>query len=159
MTTNSRWRLPLLLIAFFVLSVVSVVAQSPNTASMIVVVIDQTGAVVKDAKVSVVNTATGDARELGRDDIAKAVESERPRMLLDALRGTKTLLVLDNLESLLKRERDTVATSGLQVQRRADERQRQCEHQVRRREQHAERAHFEVRIDLAGHPVRPGDGS
>jgi hypothetical protein len=42
------------------------------------------------------------ARELGRDDIAKAIEKERPRMLLDALRGTKTLLVLDNLESLLK---------------------------------------------------------
>ncbi len=50
------------------------------------------------------------ARELGRDDIAKAVESERPRMLLEALRGTKTLLILDNLESLLKRERDTVFT-------------------------------------------------
>lgn len=50
------------------------------------------------------------ARELGRADIAKAVEDERPRMLLDALRGTKTLLVLDNLESLLKSERDTVFT-------------------------------------------------
>src|SRR5438045_8091615 len=50
------------------------------------------------------------ARELGRDDVAKAVESERPRLLLDALRGTKTLLVLDSLESLLKAERDTVFT-------------------------------------------------
>jgi tetratricopeptide (TPR) repeat protein len=50
------------------------------------------------------------ARELGRDDIAKAVEKERPRLLLDALRGTKTLLILDNLESLLKTERDTVFT-------------------------------------------------
>ena len=39
------------------------IAQSPNTATMIVVVVDQTGAVVKDAKVSVVNTATGAARE------------------------------------------------------------------------------------------------
>src|SRR5258707_5303959 len=38
-------------------------AQSPNTATMIVVVTDQTGAVMKDAKVSVVNTATGAARE------------------------------------------------------------------------------------------------
>ena len=38
-------------------------AQSPNTATMIVVVVDQTGAVVKDAKVSVVNTATGAVRE------------------------------------------------------------------------------------------------
>jgi tetratricopeptide (TPR) repeat protein len=50
------------------------------------------------------------AKELGRDDIPKAVEKERPRMLLDALRGTKTLLILDNLESLLKRERDIVFT-------------------------------------------------
>jgi tetratricopeptide (TPR) repeat protein len=50
------------------------------------------------------------ARELGHDDIRKAVEKDRPRLLLDALRGTKTLLILDNLESLLKAERDTVFT-------------------------------------------------
>jgi tetratricopeptide (TPR) repeat protein len=50
------------------------------------------------------------ARELGRDDIAKVVEDQRPRLLLDALRGMKTLLVLDNLESLLKPERDTIFT-------------------------------------------------
>ncbi|MFY9618918.1 MAG: DUF4062 domain-containing protein [Pyrinomonadaceae bacterium] len=50
------------------------------------------------------------AKELGHADIAKAVENERPRMLLDALRGTKTLLILDNLESLLRLERDIVFT-------------------------------------------------
>src|SRR5437868_15325313 len=38
-------------------------AQSPNTATLIVVVVDQNGAVVRDAKVSVVNTATGAVRE------------------------------------------------------------------------------------------------
>jgi hypothetical protein len=38
-------------------------AQSPNTASMVVVVVDQNDAVVKDAKVSVTNDATGDVRE------------------------------------------------------------------------------------------------
>ena len=53
----------LLLIAIFAVIAVTVAAQSPNTATMIVVVVDQTGAVVKDAKVSVVNTATGAARE------------------------------------------------------------------------------------------------
>ena len=42
---------------------VAVVAQSPNTATLIVIVTDQTGALVKDAKVSVQNTATGYARE------------------------------------------------------------------------------------------------
>src|ERR1051326_8328859 len=38
-------------------------AQSPNTATMMVFVLDQTGAAVKDAKVSVANTATGAVRE------------------------------------------------------------------------------------------------
>jgi hypothetical protein len=38
-------------------------AQSPNTATIIVAIIDQTGAPVKDAKVSLVNTATGAVRE------------------------------------------------------------------------------------------------
>lgn len=50
--------LPLLLSAF-----ITAVAQSPNTATMIVIVNDQNGAVVKDARVSVVNTATADSRE------------------------------------------------------------------------------------------------
>ena len=50
------------------------------------------------------------ARELGRDDIVKTAEDQRPRLLLEALRGTQTLLVLDNLESLLKRDRDTLFT-------------------------------------------------
>lgn len=50
------------------------------------------------------------ARELGRDDIVKVAEDQRPRLLLEALRGTRTLLVLDNLESLLKPERDTLFT-------------------------------------------------
>jgi hypothetical protein len=39
------------------------IAQSPNTATLIVVVTDQAGAVVKDAKVSIANTATGAVRE------------------------------------------------------------------------------------------------
>jgi tetratricopeptide (TPR) repeat protein len=50
------------------------------------------------------------ARELGHADIAKAPEDQRPRMLLEALRGTRTLLVLDNLESLVKCDRDIIFT-------------------------------------------------
>jgi hypothetical protein len=50
--------------ALFAFIVAPVAAQSPNTATMIVTVVDQTGAVVKDAKVSVVNTATGALREV-----------------------------------------------------------------------------------------------
>ena len=63
MTTKNRLRVSLLLIALFAFLAAPVAAQSPNTATMIVVVVDQTGAVLKDAKVSVVNTATGAVRD------------------------------------------------------------------------------------------------
>ncbi len=63
MTTNNRFRLSLLLLALLAFIPARTPAQSPNTATMVVVVVDQAGAVVKDAKVSVVNTATGDVRE------------------------------------------------------------------------------------------------
>src|SRR5215217_6535366 len=62
MTTKTRLRL-LLLTLLALAAAMPAAAQSPNTASMIVVVADQNGAVVPDAKVSVVNTATGDVRE------------------------------------------------------------------------------------------------
>jgi hypothetical protein len=52
----------LLVLATFI--AVPISAQSPNTSSMIVVVIDQNGAVVPGAKVSVVNAATGALREV-----------------------------------------------------------------------------------------------
>jgi hypothetical protein len=38
-------------------------AQSPNTAAIVVTVVDQTGGIVKDAKVTVTNQATGASRE------------------------------------------------------------------------------------------------
>jgi hypothetical protein len=41
----------------------SALAQSPNTAALVVFVADQTGAVVPDAKVTVANTGTGASRE------------------------------------------------------------------------------------------------
>jgi len=46
------------------LAAISAFAQSPNTASMVVVVEDQNGAIVKDARISVVNDATGATREM-----------------------------------------------------------------------------------------------
>jgi outer membrane receptor protein involved in Fe transport len=45
------------------LIVLPLAAQSPNNGGLIVHVVDQSGAVVKDAKVSVVNSATGAVRE------------------------------------------------------------------------------------------------
>jgi hypothetical protein len=64
MTINNRLRLPLLLLALLACIAAPVTAQSPNTATMLVVVADQNGAVVPDATVSVVNNATGATREV-----------------------------------------------------------------------------------------------
>jgi tetratricopeptide (TPR) repeat protein len=50
------------------------------------------------------------ARELRHNEIVKAPEDQRPHLLHEALRGTRTLAVLDNLESLVKRERDIIFT-------------------------------------------------
>jgi len=48
----------------FTASAIPAFAQSTNTASIVVAVVDQTGGVVKDARVSIVNTATGAVRDL-----------------------------------------------------------------------------------------------
>ncbi|MFL6275355.1 MAG: carboxypeptidase regulatory-like domain-containing protein [Blastocatellia bacterium] len=64
MKTKNLLRLLLLLMAFSGIIAAPVAAQSPNTATMIVTVVDQNGGAVKDAKISVVNTATGAAREV-----------------------------------------------------------------------------------------------
>jgi tetratricopeptide (TPR) repeat protein len=50
------------------------------------------------------------SRELGRADITKAPEDERIRLLLEALRDEQVLLILDNLESLPKPDRDKLFT-------------------------------------------------
>ena len=50
------------------------------------------------------------ARELKLPDFEKSPDTERPRLLLEALRPLKVLLILDNLESLTKAERDQLFT-------------------------------------------------
>jgi len=50
------------------------------------------------------------SRELDRADITKASEDDRIRLLLEALRDAHALLILDNLESLPKGDRDKLFT-------------------------------------------------
>ena len=52
-----------ILAVFMSAAAVPAMAQSPNTSALVVVVLDQSGAVVTDAKVTVVNSATGATRE------------------------------------------------------------------------------------------------
>ena len=53
-----------LIVVSFLAFVIPLVAQSPNTAAVAVVVSDSTGAVVSGAKVSVTNSATGATRDV-----------------------------------------------------------------------------------------------
>ncbi|MBI5817427.1 MAG: AAA family ATPase [Verrucomicrobia bacterium] len=50
------------------------------------------------------------ARELGQAEITKSPEDQRVRLLLEALRPAQALLILDNLESLPKSDRDQLFT-------------------------------------------------
>lgn len=50
------------------------------------------------------------SRELGRADITKAPEDERVRLLHEALRDERALLIFDNLETLTKNDRDQLLT-------------------------------------------------
>ena len=63
MRIENASRLLLLATGLLALSVAPLAAQSPSTGSLSVVVEDQSGAVVKDAKIVVTNTATGAVRE------------------------------------------------------------------------------------------------
>ena len=80
------------------------VAQSPNTATLIVEVVDQAGAVVNDAQVSLVNNATGAARDAttGADGIAA----------LPALSLTGTYTVRVSKEGFGTEERTNIALRG-----------------------------------------------
>jgi hypothetical protein len=66
------------LIAFILLLATSVAAQSPNTSSLLVVVVDQVGAVVPGATVSVTNNATGAVRETASGSNGTATISGLP---------------------------------------------------------------------------------
>ena len=81
---------------FFVTA--TAVAQSLNTATIIVIVADQSGAVVKDAKVSVVNTATGNTRD--------AVSGSDGAAIFSGLSLTGTYKVVVSREGFGNEERD-----------------------------------------------------
>ena len=90
----------ILLLAVLTLLAVPVLAQSPNTASLIVDVRDQSGAVVPDARVSVANDATGATRE--------AVSSSDGSASISALPLTGTYTVRVSKEGFGTEERNDI---------------------------------------------------
>ncbi len=83
-------RLPFLMaVATLFFTLGSVIAQSPNTSSIVVRVVDQNGAVVRGATVTVVNTATGAVREVVSGDEGSATIGALP--LTGAYKVTVTM--------------------------------------------------------------------
>jgi len=97
---TARKPLLLLLIVLLALTAVPLAAQSPNTATLIVTVVDPTGAVVPDARVVVVNGATGAVRE--------AVAGSDGRATIPALSLTGTYAVHVSREGFGTEERKNI---------------------------------------------------
>jgi hypothetical protein len=94
-------------------------AQTPNTAALVVTVVDQTGAVVPDAKVSVVNSATGATRDLTSSVNGSATVGALPLTGHYKVSVTKTGFVSEGVQDLTLRAGETatvkiklVATGG-----------------------------------------------
>ncbi|MFN2598886.1 MAG: TonB-dependent receptor domain-containing protein [Pyrinomonadaceae bacterium] len=87
--------------ALAALAAVPTPAQSPNTASLVVVALDQHGAVVPGARVSVVNDATGGSRD--------AVTGSEGGVTVPALSLTGTYTISVSKEGFGKEERRGVA--------------------------------------------------
>ncbi|MFN2578565.1 MAG: carboxypeptidase regulatory-like domain-containing protein [Pyrinomonadaceae bacterium] len=83
--------------------------QSPNTASLIVTVVDQNGAVVRSAAVSVVNTATGATREAISGDEGTATIAALPLMGEYKVTVTMTGFTRQNVFGLTLRAGETAS--------------------------------------------------
>lgn len=97
----------LVLAAVALISAAPALAQSPNTASMVVTVVDQNGAVVKGASVTVTNTATGATREAVSGDEGTATIAGLPLTGEYKVHVTMTGFTADDATGLALRAGET----------------------------------------------------
>ncbi|CAN5492448.1 TonB-dependent receptor [soil metagenome] len=97
----------LALIAVFGLFAVSIEAQSPNTASIIVTVVDQNDAVVTGANISVLNTATALKREVVSGSEGSATIAALPLTGEYKVSVTKSGFTADEVDHLALRSGET----------------------------------------------------
>ena len=86
---------------------VPVLAQSPNTAAILVVAVDQTGGLVADAKVTVVNSATGATRESQSNDQGSASITALSLTGTYTISVTKSGFTADDVKGLALRAGET----------------------------------------------------
>ncbi len=82
-------------------------AQSPNTAALVVVVVDQTGAVVSGATVSIVNQATGATRNVTSGPGGAVTVSALPLTGTYTIRVSKTGFTTEDVTNLTLRAGET----------------------------------------------------
>jgi len=102
-----RFVLRLLFVGLLVALAMPAHAQSPNTAAMTVVVVDQTGAIVKDAQVSVINTDTGAARDAVSGAEGSTMLSALPLTGGYTVRVTKPGFTAEEVKALTLRAGET----------------------------------------------------
>lgn len=84
-------------------------AQSPNTAGIVVTVVDQNGAIVKDARVTVTNQATGAARDLASQADGSATFSALGLTGAYTVSVSKAGFTADDVKNLALRSAETAA--------------------------------------------------
>jgi hypothetical protein len=84
-------------------------AQSPNTAGIVVAVVDQTGAVVKDAAVTVVNSATGSSRAAVSDAKGLATLNALPLTGSYTINVSKSGFTAEDVTGLTLRAQETAS--------------------------------------------------
>ena len=84
-------------------------AQSPNTSSLVVTVVDQSGGVVKDAAVTVTNNATGASRAAASDDRGLAIIAALPLTGSYTVNVTKSGFTANDIADLTLRAAETAA--------------------------------------------------
>src|SRR5690348_16234658 len=88
-------------------SAVPALAQSPNTSSIIVAVVDQTGAVVTDATVTVINSATCSSRAAASDDRGLATITALPLTGAYTIQVSKSGFTANDVTDLTLRAAET----------------------------------------------------
>ena len=96
-----------LFVAAFFLASMAAFAQSPNTASIIVTVVDQNGAVVRGARVSVINTVTGAVRDANSGDDGSATMAALPLIGEYKVSVTMTGFTAEDVSGLALRAGET----------------------------------------------------
>jgi hypothetical protein len=82
-------------------------AQTPNTASIVVAVVDQSGAVVNDARVRVINRETGATRDASSNANGLATIGALPLTGTYAINVSKAGFTADDVTDLTLRAQET----------------------------------------------------